>query len=116
MAAWMGEKFHAWSQWELPRREGVLDNLTLHYLANSAATSMRVYHGNVFTLPPLGRVTVPAAVTIFPHEVLIPPRVRIERSCQVARYSEAKHGGHFAAMENPEEFAESLLKFAKMLR
>ena len=111
MAAWIGEKYHAWSDWERFSMDDLLDCLTLYWATNTAGTTIRAYHGNSFTLPPLGKVTVPTAIAAFPHDVLPVPREWVEKAYPVIQYTEMAHGGHFTALEEPGAFAEDIRNF-----
>lgn len=111
MAAWITEKYHAWSDWPLLTMDDILDCLTLYWMTNTACTSIRAYHGNSFTLPPLGKVSVPTAIAAFPHDVLPAPRAWVERNYPVIMYTQMPRGGHFTALEQPEQFAENISEF-----
>lgn len=115
MAAWIVEKYHAWSDWPLLTMDDILDCLTLYWMTNTACTSIRAYHGNSFTLPPLGRINVPTAIAAFPHDVLPAPREWVEQNYPVIMYTEMQRGGHFTALEQPEKFAENISQFMNML-
>lgn len=115
MAAWLTEKYRAWSDWELLTMDDLLDCLTLYWMTNTACTSMRIYHGNTFTLPPLDKVSVPTALTVFPHDILPPPREWVERNYPVRMYTEMYRGGHFTALEQPEAFAGNVVQFIHSL-
>ncbi len=113
MAAWIAEKYHAWSDWPLLTMDDILDCLTLYWMTNTACTSVRAYHGNSFTLPPLGKITVPTAFAAFPHDVLPVPRQWVEKHYPVVQYTDMARGGHFTALEQPEAFAEDVSRFLK---
>lgn len=115
MAAWLTEKYRAWSDWELLTMDDLLDCLTLYWMTNTACTSIRIYHGNMFTLPPLGKVNVPTAIAVFPHDILPPPREWAERNYPVRMYTEMARGGHFTALEQPEAFARNVAQFIHSL-
>lgn len=115
MAAWIAEKYHAWSDWPLLTMDDILDCLTLYWLTNTACTSIRAYHGNSFTLPPLGKISVPTAIAAFPHDVLPAPREWVERNYPVVMYTEMPRGGHFTALEQPQAFAENISAFINRL-
>ena len=115
MAAWLLEKYHAWSDPGLLSMDDLCDCLTLYWMTNTAATSIRAYHANSFTLPPLGRITVPTAIAAFPRDVLPVPRAWIERNYPVVQYTEMARGGHFTALEQPEAFAEDAMRFMRAL-
>jgi epoxide hydrolase len=111
--AWIVEKFEAWSDCDgHPEnsftRDELLDNVTLYWLTASAASSARLYRESFtaeFTAPRLPQVTVPAAYTRFPEEiVLLSERLARSRFPDLRYYSQAERGGHFAAFEVPELF------------
>lgn len=56
--------------------------------------TLRAYHGNSFTLPPLGKSIAPTAVAAFPRDVLPVPRKWVERNYPVIMYTEMPRGGH----------------------
>ena len=58
-----------------------------------------------------GSKEVPAAFSLFPKDLVPPPRDWAERFFNVRRWREMPRGGHFAAMEEPELFAEELRTF-----
>ncbi len=115
MAAWIVEKYHAWSDWPLLTMDDILDCLTLYWMTNTACTSVRAYHGNTFTLPSLGKVSVPTAIAVFPHDVLPSPKEWVEQHYPIIMYTEMPRGGHFTALEQPEKFAENICEFMKMI-
>ncbi|MCD8355472.1 MAG: epoxide hydrolase [Clostridia bacterium] len=115
MAAWIVEKYHAWSDWNLLTLDDLCDCLTLYWITNTAYTSIRAYHGNSFTLPPLGKISVPTAIAAFPHDVLPAPREWVERNYPIIMYTEMLRGGHFTALEQPEAFAKNISQFMNLI-
>ena len=111
MAAWITEKYRAWSDWPLLTMDDLLDCLTLYWMTNTACTSIRAYHGNTFASPPMGKITVPTAISAFPRDVLPVPREWVERNYPVILYTNMPRGGHFTALEQPEQFAENVIQF-----
>jgi pimeloyl-ACP methyl ester carboxylesterase len=109
--AWIVEKFAAWSDCDgHPEnsftRDELLDNVTLYWLTATAASSARLYWESFrpeFTTPKLPQITVPAAYTRFPEEiVLLSERLVRTRFPDLRYYNRAERGGHFAAFEVPE--------------
>ena len=113
LAAWWGEKYHAWSDWEYFQLQDLLDALTLTWMTNTGATCIRMYHGNSFDLPPLrpSDIKAPVGIAAFPKDVLPAPQSWIEKNYPVIRFDKMDFGGHFTALENPEGFAQSLTAF-----
>jgi pimeloyl-ACP methyl ester carboxylesterase len=65
---------------------------------------------------PLGRISVPTAVAVFPYDLPSPPRSWVERTCNVQHWTEMPRGGHFPAAEEPELLAEDIRRFFRPLR
>lgn len=82
-----------------------------NYFVVKCDPDIRQYHGNSFTLPPTGKVTVPTAFAQFPHDILPVPRIWVEGMYPLIQYTEMSYGGHFTAMENPQEFSTDLATF-----
>ena len=58
---------------------------------------------------------MPTAITAFPHDVLPVPKTWVEKHYPVIRYTEMPRGGHFTALEQPEQFAQDVSAFMKLL-
>ncbi len=116
MAAWITEKYHAWSDWELLSMDDLLDCLTLYWMTNTAGTSIRAYHGNRFASPPPGRISVPTALALFPHDVLPVPLSWAEKHFPLIQVTKMERGGHFTALEQPRAFADSVISFLEAIR
>jgi pimeloyl-ACP methyl ester carboxylesterase len=95
-------------------RDHVLDNITLYWLTGIGASAARWYWelGRAQALaagqapPP---VRVPVGFTTFPGEIFRAPRSWVESSYPTLSYfNEADRGGHFAAWEEPQLFAEEI--------
>jgi len=66
---------------------------------------------------PSAPLPLPAGVSMFPGEQLRLSRRWAERRFADLRFfGEAKHGGHFAAMENPHQFVADLRETFRTLR
>ncbi len=98
-------------------RDEILDNITLYWLTNTAVSASRIYwenKGGFFS--PKG-VKIPVAVTVFPGEQYQAPRNWTERAYpKLIYYGVAEKGGHFAAWEQPQIFAQELRAAFKSLR
>lgn len=93
----------------------VLDDFTLYWLTNSAASAARLYWENRGRAPTsaAGQMTdqikVPVGMTIFPLEGYRAPESWARRAFPSLNYfHEVDRGGHFAAWEQPELFAQEL--------
>ncbi|HET7013499.1 MAG TPA: epoxide hydrolase [Streptosporangiaceae bacterium] len=95
-------------------RDNVLDNITVYWLTGTGASAARSYWENgraqalaAGQVPP--PVTVPVGFTTFPGEIFQAPRSWVEHVYPTLSYfNEASKGGHFAAWEEPEVFADEL--------
>ena len=123
LAAWIVEKMRAWSDCggDLERtfsRDDILTNLTIYWLTGTIGSSMRMYQANA-AIPPAQlarRVEVPSGFSLFPADLLRPPRAWLERTANVVRVTEPPAGGHFAAFEEPELYAQELREFFRPFR
>jgi pimeloyl-ACP methyl ester carboxylesterase len=111
--------FEHWSYGEDPKqsptRDEVLDDFTLYWLSNSAASSARIYWENrgrdlIFaSAQQTDQIKVPVAITVFPEEVYRAPETWARRAfSNLIYFHHADKGGHFAAWEHPELFAAEL--------
>jgi len=98
-------------------RDEILDNITLYWLTNTGVSASRLYweyKGGFFNAK---GVTIPVAVTVFPGEQYEAPRSWAERAYpNLIHYNRVDKGGHFAAWEQPQLFAEELRAAFRSLR
>jgi pimeloyl-ACP methyl ester carboxylesterase len=119
LAAWILEKFRAWSDLEpggLDATFGwdrLLDNLTVYWVTNTAGSAARLYAestraGNGAAQAWTGRVDVPTGHAVYPYELLQTPRAWADRRYRIVHWTEQERGGHFAAFERPDAFVADL--------
>jgi len=101
-------------------RDDWLDNTSLYWLTNTATSAARLYWqqgrsgGNFYAA---ADVSLPAAVTVFPDEYVNAPRSWTEQAYHnLIYFNEAEKGGHFAAWEQPQIFAQELRAAFRGLR
>jgi pimeloyl-ACP methyl ester carboxylesterase len=98
-------------------RDDILDNITLSWLTNTGVSSARLYtefKGGFFHDL---RISVPAAVSVFPEEIYQAPRSWAERAySNLLYYKKHDKGGHFAAWEQPQLLAEDVRAGFRSLR
>ena len=129
LAGWMLQHsgFTKWTYGEDPKqsptRDDVLDDFSLYWLTNTAASSARIYWENrgknltSATDQKTAEISVPVAITVFPDEVLRAQERWARRAFpNVIYFHEADRGGHFAMWEYPELFAAELRASFKPLR
>jgi pimeloyl-ACP methyl ester carboxylesterase len=104
-------------------RDHILDNITLYWLTGSGASTSRSYweaygpDAPAAGRQPLPPTTIPFAFTTFPGEIWRTPRSWVEASYpNVTYFHEVDKGGHFAAWEEPQLFAEELRAAFRSLR
>lgn len=98
-------------------RDEILDNITLYWLTNTGVSASRLYWeytGGFFNAK---GVSIPVAVTVFPGEQYEAPRSWTEQAYpNLIYYNVVDRGGHFAAWEQPQVFAEELRAAFRSLR
>jgi pimeloyl-ACP methyl ester carboxylesterase len=106
-----------------PTRDEVLDNFSLYWLTNTAASSARIYwenrSGNLLSAADQksADIAVPVAITVFPDEVFRAQESWARRAFpKLTYFNEVDRGGHFAMWEHPELFASELRAAFKALR
>jgi pimeloyl-ACP methyl ester carboxylesterase len=106
-----------------PTKDEILDNITLYWLTNTAASSARIYwenKGKSLTNAVFQRtseISLPVAITIFPEDVYRAPESWSKRAYRnLIYYHEVDKGGHFAAWEHPQLFTEELRAAFRSLR
>lgn len=128
--AWIAEKYWAWTDHDgdptsALTRDQMLDNITLYWLSATAASSARLYWESGWARPsgqaqmaaPAEPSSVPAAISIFPREIIRPSRRWCEKRYSDLRfYEQTDRGGHFAAWEQPELFVDQVRRAFRTMR
>ncbi|CAN5120861.1 epoxide hydrolase [soil metagenome] len=123
LAAWIVEKFRAWSACggDLEQRftkDELLTNIMIYWSTETIGSSFRIYYETGRAAPErfVERVDVPTGVAIFPEDIVPAPREFGERFFDVRSWTEMPRGGHFAALEEPELLVEDVRAFFRGLR
>jgi len=121
LASWIVEKFHAWCDCgdnieSRFSKDDLLTNITIYWATQSAASSTRIYYENRVAPPVNGKVTVPTACALFPHEITTPPRKWVEARYNLVHWTPMPRGGHFAALEQPELLVNDVRDFFRTIR
>ena len=103
-------------------RDHILNNITVYWLTGTGASAARSYWESgraqaaaAGQAPP--EVSIPVGFTTFPDEIFQAPRSWVENSyASLTYFNEADKGGHFAAWEEPQVFAEEMRAAFKPLR
>jgi pimeloyl-ACP methyl ester carboxylesterase len=104
-------------------RDHILDNITLYWLTGTGASTARSYweaygpDAPAARQQPLPPTAIPFGFTTFPGEIWRTPRSWVEASYpNVVYFNEVDKGGHFAAWEEPELFADEMRAAFRPLR
>ncbi len=124
LAAWIVEKFRAWSECggDVERcftKDELLTNVTLYWATQTINSSIRHYYESRHNPQPFTqgvRVSVPCGVCLTTEEVDRCPREWAERTYNVQRFTLMPRGGHFAALEAPNHLVEDIRTFFRALR
>ena len=122
LAAWIYD-YNNGEPERLLQRDDVLDDITLYWLTNSATSAARLYWetaGQSVLLSAAQKtadISLPVAITVFPHEVYRAPETWARRAYRnLSYFNEVDKGGHFAAWEQPELFSAELRAAFRSLR
>ncbi|KAG0703815.1 Alpha/Beta hydrolase protein [Suillus ampliporus] len=116
LLAWIYEKLVVWTdnyQWS---DDEVLTWISLYWFSRAGpAASLRIYFELADDCEDLGpNPTIPMGASYFPRELIVLPAAWLRRLNNVIFESHHKSGGHFAAIERPEELVQDVRKmFAK---
>jgi pimeloyl-ACP methyl ester carboxylesterase len=128
LAAWIVEKWWRWTDIQTPdgsrdlfgpfTRDEILVNVMLYWVTRSIGPSLRLYYetfspGSRITQP--GPITVPTGVALF-KDPNRPPRELVEPWYDLRRFTVVDRGGHFPAMENPDDLVAEIRAFFRPLR
>jgi pimeloyl-ACP methyl ester carboxylesterase len=98
-------------------RDDILDNVTFYWLTNTAVSSGRLYWENTYGFFDAKNVSIPAAVSVFAHEIYQAPRSWVERAYpKLVYFNEVDRGCHFAAWQEPVLFAAEVRAAFRSLR
>ncbi len=124
LAAWIVEKYREWSDCggdveSVFPRDVLLAGITAYWVTGSITSSIRLYYESMragLFGPPTEYVAAPTGVAVFPQEIFSPPRSWAEQHYNVTRWTEYPAGGHFAALERPDELVADVRAFFRDLR
>jgi pimeloyl-ACP methyl ester carboxylesterase len=125
LAAWILEKFRSWTDCDGNAdawlgRDVLATNVMLYWATGAIGSSFWPYyarHRGPWIVPPGERIQVPCGYAEFPKEFLRPPRSLAERMYgNITRWTKMERGGHFPALEQPEELAKEIRAFFRTLR
>jgi hypothetical protein len=127
LLAWIGEKFHEWSDLRggdgdfspSVSKDHLITNVMIYLCANTISSSFMFYHYSMLIqldadLLNRTRITCPSGISAFPREIFVPPRSWCEYWCpNLVQWTEPEKGGHFAALEQPERLIADVRMFGR---
>ncbi len=119
LAGWIVEKFYSWSDCggdlqSVFTLDRLLENISIYWFTGTINSSMRLYHEAMVALGqtvPERPITVPTGHPVYPGEVSQTPRAWAEGFYPIVHWENMPSGGHFAAMEVPDQYVADLLTF-----
>lgn len=129
IAAWIVEKFHAWSDIKnndvetAHSKDDMLTDIMVYIVTKTFNTSTWIYYGRreeggrILGTKERPRVEVPTAAAMFPAESFPwPPRSYADRLYNITQWTKMPRGGHFSSLEEPELLINDIVTFARSLR
>jgi len=125
LAAWIVEKFRAWSDCDGDldahfSRDVLLTNIMLYWVTGAIGSSFWPYYARLhepWIVSAGDKVMVPTGYAEHPREILTPPRSLAELTYgNITRWTRMRRGGHFPALEAPQQLAEENRAFFRPLR
>ncbi len=125
LAAWITEKFHAWTDSggdieQAVGKDQLLANIALYWFTGAIGSSFWPYYARMhgpWPIPDGATIDVPMGYAEFPREILRPPRSLAEKTfTDIRRWSVMPKGGHFAALEQPAALAAEIQAMFRPLR
>jgi pimeloyl-ACP methyl ester carboxylesterase len=119
LASWIVEKFNSWSDGGIEKaftKQEILTNICIYYFTDTISTAIRTYAENTRAMyatgmpKPPAKIEVPTAVASFPADTVPVIEDWAKRNANVVRFTIMPKGGHFAALEQPELFANDIIE------
>ncbi|BGP40178.1 hypothetical protein JCM10449v2_004136 [Rhodotorula kratochvilovae] len=114
LLAWLGEKYAEWTDGDLPL-DDLLSIATFWWLRDSYPSSIWAYAEllktgiSAFHNDPQYRLEKPFGYSSFAKEISATPEAWAGRNGNLQFFRFHEKGGHFAAAERPEEFAQDMV-------
>lgn len=110
LAAWIVEKLRGWSHCDgdvesVFPRDDLLTWITAYWVTGTIGTSFSSY---VEPAAPVTHVDAPVAMSSYAHDIKIGTQTLAERFLNIKVWNTHDAGGHFAAWEQPESYAQGV--------
>jgi pimeloyl-ACP methyl ester carboxylesterase len=131
LAAWVIDKFWIWSDHggaleNSFSKDELLTNIMIYWISQSMPSAVRIYYESPRKLERPASMTpftartsphAPMGFALFPKEILVPARAWVERTVpNVIHWTEFPRGGHFAALERPDDLVRDVRAFFAKVR
>lgn len=93
-----------------------LTNITIHWLCQTAGSSIRLYYEDAKAEPPTGPTTVPIGLAGFANDFQSIRRFAERDHKNIVQWHTYDVGGHYAAHQVPEVFAQDVREFFSRLQ
>jgi len=124
--AWIVEKFYGWSDIRkgfanVYTKDQLLTNVMIYLVTRTFNTATWLYRGlfedqSGVPATPKSRIEKPVGIAHFPIDLIpFPPRSQVEKSLNVVHWTSFQEGGHFAALERPQDLIGDIRAFARAL-
>jgi pimeloyl-ACP methyl ester carboxylesterase len=115
-AAWVIEKYRSWSDCggDLEKcfsKDALITSIMTYLVGDNVQSAIWLYNSLNAARPIEGRIAVPLGFAQFREPREPPPRAALEKHFNIVRWSQPPRGGHFAAWEQPELFANEIASF-----
>lgn len=122
-ASWVLEKYRAWSDNDGDietafTKDQLITSIMTYLVSDNVQAAMWLYASMTEARPSAfsGRIAPPFGLSVFPRETPPPPRSAVEDRFTIVHWREMPEGGHFAAWEKPELFADEIADFFDVWR
>lgn len=120
LCAWLTEKYQAWTDCDGEIKNAIswdqlLSIVSLYWFSESICSSTRLYLEETRNAFHIEHIATPTGTAIYNKELVQPPKAWIEASYNLVHFFKSEQGGHFAALEQPQVFAEDLWAFLRRI-
>ena len=123
MAGWILEKFRQWADcngdpFSVFTMDQLCTNLTIYWVTKTMNSSMRLYYESMGPGRGSGfpASSVPTGCAVFPKEIYRAPRSWAANRYDIRHWTVFDAGGHFAAMERPDDLVGDIRAFFATVR
>jgi microsomal epoxide hydrolase len=116
-AGWIIEKCRTWSDCggdveSVFSKDALITNAMTYLATGNVQSGIWMYNGGAAEAFAAEPIAIPTGFAEYPAEFIPPaPRAAVEASVNLVRWTKMPKGGHFAAWEQPEAFAEEVGDF-----